>query len=420
MTTSILENAVQPGGVLSALSGQQLQALVENVRAQLPVQTPFDGDDALKDSLLVRSEPMAQGVVSALGLASIALMSQARAEQDASDLSPLRLALEALDQALLNVEPELMGLAGEQGLSNLGALQAEAGAMDWTELVATVQDLSQSVAGSDLAADNLLAVPSFAGVTAVMSELPVVDQMVGQALPTLETALADAGVPVASLLGSGALEGVGVASTLNVLNLLDASDLSAALSPVLDTVTDTVDTALDVVNGVTDTVVDTVGGVVESVTDAVEGLLGGDTGPLGELTEVTQDVLEAVDNTLDTTLDLLGDTADSLVDLVGDTSELLLDTVEGVLDLGGGLLSPETGLLSGLAEDADLVGLVSDVLDVDAGLLGDTAPVDGVLGDAVAGDLLAPVSDTVEVLTEVVGDVTGLVSGDGGLLGGLT
>lgn len=400
MTTQAFDSTIQPGSVLGALSGQQLQALVENVRAQMPAPATFDGDEGLKDHLMGRAEPTAQGVVSALGLASIVLLSEARAEQALSNLSPLRLALESLDQTLLQLEPDLVGLSAPNAPAELDALRAEASAMDWSELVASVQDLSQEVAGQVAAPDAMQATTALNQLPMVVDQMVLVDQAVGEALPVLETGLAAAGVPLTAWVEGGIL---GTSESIwggDALGSIDFNDLSAlgGLTDVTDGLTDTVDSVVD--------------SVVDGVTDVVDGLLGGEGGALGGLTDVTAGLTETVDNTLD----LVGDTADSLLDLVTDASGDLLDTATGVLDLGDGLLSTETGLLSGLEGDGDLVGLVSDLLGEDVSLLGDTAIVDVVTG----GEVLQPVTDVLESGTDVLTNVVDVVLDDSSSLGGLT
>ncbi|NIC40972.1 hypothetical protein [Aquabacterium sp. A08] len=436
MTTDTLSPLASASPALGALSSQQLKTLVGQVREQSPLPS-FDSDESLKDSLVGRAEPMAQGVVSALGLASIALLSEARAEQALANLSPLRLALDSLDATFLSTEPQLMALLGPNAGGELGALRADVAALDWSELVSMVHDLSTSLSNevlpssSDFTDGVSAPLPIGEGLSAILADLPLLEQA-GQALPGLEATLTDAGVSVPDLLASGALPVVALPAALDPLTLV-----SGVGDTVLGVVDATVDGVLGTVDNLLDGALGTVGGVVGGVTDLVEGLLGGDGGPLGNLTETVQDVVEVVDNTLGGALDAVSDLANGLTDTlegvlggVTDSAGSLLDLVVGGSDgLLGGLtqiLNPDgsdgsdTGLIQGL-DDGDLVGLVSELLGEETSALVDGVPlVDDLLTGTSTGDALAPVTDLLVDTTDGVTDALDAVAGSEGLLGGLT
>lgn len=433
MTTDTLSSLAPAGSALGTLSSQQLQTLVGQVREQLPAPS-FDSDEGLKDSLVGRAEPMAQGVVSALGLASIALLSEARAEQTLANLSPLRLALDSLDSTFLSTEPQLMALLGPNAVGELGALRGDVAALDWIELLSMVQDLSGS-----LSSEALLSAPGFTedadalppiaeGLSAILADLPLLEQA-GQALPGLEATLADAGVSVPEMLASGDLVGVTLPPLTDPLALVSGvTDLtqgvvdavSGLTQDLVGVVDDTVDVALGLINDSTDAVLDAVGDVAGGLTDAVENLLGGDEGALGGLTETTQELIDGLDGLVDGAVNVVGDTADSLIELIDGTGDLVGDTLDGLLSLGSDPTDSVTSTPLDLGGE-DLLGLVGDLFDADPALLQDTTTTvtDVLVGGAEGGpiELLTDVGGATEDVLVTTVDTLG---GDGGLLGSLT
>ncbi|NIC40991.1 hypothetical protein [Aquabacterium sp. A08] len=442
MTLDILPPSLPANSTLGVLSGQQLEALLGQVRDQWPVDAAPETVDGLKDTLGSRAEPMAQGVVSALGLASIALLSEARADQALGHFSPLRTALDALDATFLSTEPALMGLIGPNANLTLGALRGDVAQMEWSELVRVVEDLSStlsadlSVLSGEASSDAVASLPVLEGLAAILADAALLDP-VEQTLPVLETALADAGVVVPNLLASGAL-GVAAPSVdfdplawvsgVNGLTGQVLGTVGTVVGTVVESVTtvaggllDAVDTAvgstLEGVNQATDALLETVGGVTAGLTDAVEGLLGGDEGLLGGLTETTQDLVGGLDTVVDTTVQLLDGTVGSLVDLVDGTVSLLGGALAGLFNSDTLFLGAEASALD--EADGELVDLVADLLGESLGATDSGDAWGAWLPTAVEDGVVSPLVDAVEVGTGQLTDVVDTLAGEGGLLGNL-
>ena len=240
---------------------------------------------------------------------------------------------------------------------------------------------------------------------------------------------------------------VSVNTTVNTDSSVDAHvSTSGTLSNVLSTVTNTVThTTTGLVSDLVGTVTGSVGSTspVDTVTNIIGGVtggIGGGTSPISPVIDVVQggiDILQGVEslkteiintgiNTVaDTIIGVLPQTehpVSEIADLGTLTFETSRDTVNGALevvsDLVGGDISGATESATGIVET--LINNGTTATGIVTGVVGSVTDVVGGVTGGVSGNPLEVVTDIIggvtggnplEVVTDIIGGVTGGIGG---------
>ncbi len=379
-------------------------------------------DQTLLDELT--DEVAGPGLVSSLGLLSALLLSHEQMAQEVATLSPVQLALSALDLGVLELEPALTSLTQAQPVdlpTSAGDLLAP---MSWTQLLSEaqslVEDVSSVAAGQGLSLD-VLGLQSLQDLGAdlgamqepLISVIGPVDGDVSASLLGLVPELVSDSHEVASapdasgpdhglLFGSGDGEtGGGVLESGqpdhigDVLGAVDevstdvtgglpqdtggnlstlespvapGAEVVSGLSPVVDTLPEVIAPLVDALETVVADVGETVGDVADTVEQVTDLLVDVVTDLLTNPADLPQDLVNGVSNVLDSTGDVLTSVVDLAVDTLTGLTGGLTDTVANLVDV----LSGDTGLLSPATNVVDT--LLGDVTQTASNTTGTPTP----------------------------------------------
>lgn len=393
-----------------------------------------------------RDELPGAGLINSLGLVSALLLVQEQSAQGLPTLSPVQLALDALNMNLLNLEPGLVSLSSAVPPELLASLQSQAEAMPWSDLLGQAQSqASELVAGAVSQDDGSLSALGLESLTALVDNLQVLDQQLPDAMD-LASLQGLAGVVPDAAGGDTPLEGLDGLDGLDVFDgLAGAGDLGEVVSPFVDDlvggvepgagvptspVIDAPETLAPVTSPVQDVVTEVVAPVeslVALVPDVVEPVVDGVVGVLDQTTDVVEPIVTAIDTTTDLVADVAGDLLTSPEDLPAtlvDGVDQVVDSVDAVVDETTDLLEPVTDLVT--EGGTNLVDAVVGVVEEPVPLLEEIVePVTEVvtgLGEELP--LVEEVVAEVPLVSDTTGGTLPLVqqpSGEesGGTLGGL-
>ncbi|KFY74437.1 hypothetical protein V499_05553 [Pseudogymnoascus sp. VKM F-103] len=307
------------------------------------------------------------------------------------------------------------------------------GARDIAGLEALIQSLTAGGAATDIASKAAGSVPVDAGLLAKLSP-DVAALVTGLGLTSLAPGLASTLITLSAGLKTRQVPDV-VGELQPALEAILAQVTGAVQDKVVPTVQGTVEKVVPTVQGTVEKVVPTVKGTVEQVTGAVQGLGARDVAGVpvdaGLLAKLSPDVAALVTGLGLTTL--APGLAATLITLSEGLKTRQVDSVVPDIPVDAGLLaklSPDVAaLVSGLGLTSIAPGLAATLVTLSEGLK--TRQVDGVVNtvetvvtpvtglvSGLAGSVGArQVEGVVNTVETVVAPVTGLVSGLAGSVG---
>lgn len=394
-------------------------------------------DKTLLDEL--SDEVAGPGLVSSLGLLSALLLSQEQMAQGVATLSPVQLALDALQLSILNLEPAMASLAQTLRVDPQSSAPEALSSLTWNDLLSEAHSLAGEVASSVESQGISL------DVLGLQSLLDLDADLVAMHEPLMSVVgLVDGNMSI-SVLGSESLSDPSStdAHALSLAPEAEGSDVSQwfATNEGAQQSTDHAATQGDIVQGDVAEVSDAAHSTDSSLVEIAPLSTGGDAPapgvdvvgevasavssgvlePVLNLVEALPEVLSPLVDGVEDVLESVGDTLGSVGDVVGDVVDLVGDVVEDLLtnpaDLPQTLVDGLTDVLDSTTDTlASTVDLVGDTL---TGLTGGlTGTLTNLIDALDGGGVLS--GDGAELLSPVTGVVDGLLDGDTGLLSPVT